>query len=139
MFHFTLDCFFYKNPFNKNQTPLKLKSSVLIRFSGLFRHNMYIMLYIFWKIEVCSFQNWQNHIENLNEEEHGLIQKWRIWSLWKSHSPPTRIVFLKTSFSMGGSCYCVTRFCRNNLYIASFTGNVKKVYLGYFFLCNLRI
>ena len=35
----------------------------LIMFSRLFRKNTYITLCIFWKIEVCSFQNWQHQFK----------------------------------------------------------------------------
>ena len=32
------------------------------------------ILCIFWKNKVCRFQNWENLIENLNEEEHGQLE-----------------------------------------------------------------
>ena len=44
--------------------------------SGLFRNNVCITLYIFWKIEVCIvFKIDKTVSKNLNEEEHEQSEK----------------------------------------------------------------
>ena len=63
----------------------------LITLSGLFRRNMFVMLYIFRKIEVCSFQT--DKILKFKRGRTRVIRKWTIWSLWKSYSPEIKHFF----------------------------------------------
>ena len=70
----------------------------LITFSGFFWKNMNLMLYIFWKNEVCSFQNWQNPIQKFKWGRTWVIRKCRIWSLCTSCSPPIINIYRKFLF-----------------------------------------
>ena len=51
---------------------------------------MYIMLCILSMIEVCSFQNWQNHIKSFKWRRKRAMQKWTVWILWKILFSPSR-------------------------------------------------
>ena len=105
----------------------------LITFSGLLRHN-YITLYIFWKTEVGRFQTWQNLIEKFKWGRIRSIRVWRIWSHFKElFSSFYYKYFLKDSFSIDGSYYCLTRIHRKIFLVASLIRYGSKCWFWDFF------
>ena len=95
-----------------------------VTFSSLFRNNIYIMIYIFWKIEIFSFQNWQDCIKRFKWGKTRIFGKLRLLILLKSYSPPNMNIFC--FFSMDELYYYLTRFCRKNFFMASLIRNVPK-------------
>ena len=84
------------------------------------------MLYIFWKIEVYSFQNWQNILKNLNEEEHGWYKNEELEIIKELFSPYYKHCL--NFFSIDDSYYYLTEFYQKNFLMATLRRNVPKLW-----------
>ena len=94
-------------------------------FSGLFRGNVYIMLYFFWKIEVYSFQSWKSLIGKFKLRRTQVIRKWGICSLWKSYSPYIVHIFGKIIFQWISQLLS-NKILSEKILMASFIKNDQK-------------
>ena len=86
-----------------------------IMFSGIFKNNMYIKLWIHKNIEICNFKIWQNCIRKFKWERTKTKLKERIWSLWKSYS--SSILNISVFFFNKKSCYSLSNKVSSQVFL----------------------
>ena len=96
----------------------------LMRSSQL-RNNMHGMLKISWKIEICSFWNWQNASKNLSEEEDWFKGYAEQLLTLKAQIPQ------KWSSTQSTSAYISVRFFKNFCCLITFLSIMITIFCSF--------